>query len=105
MPIATLYVAALKIPDFVNGVFELIGGLFVFANCVRLYKDKEVKGVVWQLTIFFAAWGFWNLYYYPFLHQWMSFVGGLLMTIGNTLWIVEVIWYLKHPPKKVPRHV
>ena len=94
--------AAFKIPDFINGSFEVIGGGVIFLNCWKLYKDKVVKGVVWQLTIFFMAWGLWNLYYYPYLHQWISFVGGLLMVIANTLWIGQVIWYLKHPFKKAP---
>jgi len=93
-------VPTMKIPDFLNGSFEAIGGVIVFLNCWKLYKDKEVKGVVWQLTIFFMAWGLWNLYYYPYLHQWLSFVGGLLMVIANTLWIAQVIWYLKHPPER-----
>lgn len=97
MPIFAL-LATLKIPDFLNGLFEAVGGAIIFLNCWKLYKDKVVKGVVWQLTIFFTAWGLWNLYYYPYLHQWASFIGGLLMVIANTLWIGQVVWYLKHPP-------
>lgn len=104
MPIPAL-LATLKIPDVINGSFEAVGGVVIFLNCWKLYHDKEVKGVVWQLTIFFSAWGLWNLYYYPHLDQWLSFVGGLLMTIGNILWIVEVVWYLKHPPKNISRKV
>ena len=92
-------IATSKIPDFLNGSFETIGGVIIFLNCWKLYQDKEVKGVVWQLTIFFSAWGLWNLYYYPYLGQQFSFVGGLLMVIANTVWIAQVIWYLKHPPK------
>jgi hypothetical protein len=34
------------------------------------------------------------LYYYPHLNQWASFYGGLFMVIGNTIWILQVIWYL-----------
>ncbi len=89
----------IKIPDFINGSFETLGGVTTFLNCWRLYKDKEVKGVVWQLTIFYTAWGLWNMYYYPYLNQWLSFAGGLVIVTGNILWIMQVIWYLKHPPK------
>ena len=100
MGILHLFETTPKIPDLINGIFETVGGVTIFLNCWRLYKDKEVKGVIWQLTIFYTLWGFYNIYYYPHLDQWLSFVGGLFMVIGNALWIAQVIWYLKHPPPK-----
>lgn len=90
----------MQIPDLINGLFEAVGGITGFLNCWQLYKDKEVKGVVWQLTVFFSAWGLWNLYYYPLLGQWLSFWGGCLIVLSNTVWVCQVIWYLKHPPQR-----
>lgn len=79
--------------DFINGCFECIGGLLTFLSCFRLYKDKEVKGVSLVPLLFFTMWGFWNLYYYPSLDQWMSFVGGLIIVLANTIWISLAVYY------------
>ena len=81
--------------DNVNGLFELTGGFFVFLHCLRLYKDKKVKGVSFIATGYFAAWGFWNMYYYPFLEQWASLAGGLLIVAMNVLWISMMVYYIR----------
>jgi hypothetical protein len=52
-------------PDFINGLFEFVGGLLIAFSCVRLYKDKAVKGVSLWPVVFFNSWGFWNLAFYP----------------------------------------
>lgn len=86
--------------DNINGSFELYGGIAIFMNCWQLYKDKEVKGVnIWS-TIFFNTWGIWNLYYYPSLGQWASFLGGVVITIGNTMWVSLMVHYLRYPGGK-----
>ena len=79
--------------DKINGLFELLGGIFVMMHCLRLYKDKKVRGVSFTATAYFALWGFWNLHYYPRLDQWMSFTGGLLIVAMNTLWILMMVYY------------
>lgn len=81
--------------DIVNGCFEGFGGVMQLLNCLRLYQDKRVQGVSLIATAFFTSWGFWNLYYYPSLHQWMSFAGGILIVSGNTIWISLAIYYKK----------
>jgi hypothetical protein len=79
--------------DWINGAFELLGGVLCWMNARRLMRDKQVRGVHWQVTAFFSAWGFWNLFYYPALHQWISFTGGLVLVLGNTCWVVMAIHY------------
>jgi len=79
--------------DAVNGLFEGVTGIASILNCRQLYKDKEVKGVVWWFTIFYTLWGFWNLYYYPSLNQWFSFAGGLVIVAANAFWVGMVIYY------------
>jgi len=81
--------------DTINGMFELMGGVFVFLHCLRLYKDKRVKGVSFVATGYFAMWGFWNIYYYPSLQQWASLVGGLLIVAMNVLWITMMFYYIR----------
>ena len=79
--------------DIVNGVFELLGGFLTWMNCRKLRKDKQVKGVCWSVTAFFSVWGLWNLYYYPCLGQWASFVGGIILVAGNLVWVGMAIKY------------
>jgi hypothetical protein len=81
--------------DLINGLFELVGGILNWMNVVRLFKDKDIKGVYYPAWIFFAVWGLWNLYYYPSLDQWMSFVGGLIITSANVVWVILALYYTK----------
>lgn len=81
--------------DFVNGAFEMLGGFFILNHCLAVHRDKSVKGVSIVSTVFFALWGVWNLYYYPSLNQWWSFVGGLFIVFANVAWIWLLIKYRK----------
>lgn len=78
-------------PDLINGSFELIGAFFTWRNAWQLRKDREIKGVYWPTTLFFAAWGLWNLVYYPALQQWASFIGGVALVAGNLAWVVMAV--------------
>lgn len=80
-------------PDTINGLFETLGGLFVASSCVRLYKDKQVHGVSLIHPLFFLAWGFWNLYFYPQYGCWWSFWGGIGVVATNVVWISMMIYY------------
>lgn len=81
--------------DFCNGGFEFLAGIFNWINVRRVYRDKEVKGYSVPVAGFFALWGFWNLYYYPHLNQWVSFFGGLSISLSNLVWIAFAIYYTK----------
>jgi len=80
-------------PDQINGLFELVGALFILNHCRVLYKDKQVRGVSILSTVFFFLWGCWNMFYYPHLDQWFSFYGGLLICASNSLWIFLLLYY------------
>ena len=82
-------------PDIINGLFECLSGMAILLHCVQMYKDKKIRGVSMVACCFFAAWGLWNLYYYPHLGQMMSFLGGLFMTMAHTTWIGMMIYYKK----------
>lgn len=86
--------------DIINGLFELSGGILCWLNVHRLVKDKQVKGVNWGVQAFFALWGWWNLYYYPSLNQWVSFIGGIVLVLGNTAWTILAIKYKFMDKKK-----
>lgn len=78
-------------PDLINGSFELIGAYFTWRNWLQLRRDRHLAGVYWPTTAFFAAWGLWNLIYYPALGQWASFAGGVLLVAGNVAWVALAI--------------
>ena len=87
-------------PDIVNGLYESFASFFLLLSCFRLYRDKEVKG--WSMTtqLFFTTWGYWNLWYYPHLNQWVSFTGGLFVVLTNTAWTSMAIYYTHKNKKK-----
>lgn len=81
--------------DIINGGFELVAGFLLWINVWRLYHDKKVRGVAILPTSFFAAWGYWNLYFYPSLNCWYSFIGGALVVLANTVWVGQMVYYRK----------
>lgn len=81
------------IPDVINGLFELLSGVFLWNNVMILVKHKSVRGVSVITTFVFATWGVWNLFYYPHLNQWFSFVGGLNVVSANATWVYLAIKY------------
>ena len=82
-------------PDLINGVFEISGGFFVLISVIKLRKEKSATGVHWLSFVFFTAWGLWNLYYYPFLEQWISFYGGVWLVIVNFYYSFLIVKYSK----------
>ena len=88
--------------DLMNGLFEAIGGICIWFNVRAILRDRQVKGVYWPVTAFFFTWGIWNLWYYPSLHQWASFVGGLLIVAGNCVWLALAIRFTANPQGKEP---
>lgn len=81
--------------DLINGSFELLGALPICLSIRRLYLDGQVKGISVIHVTFFTLWGFWNLFYYPHLDQWLSFWGGVALAGTNTVWLIQmayIIW-------------
>ena len=85
----------IQAPDLVNGLFEFFGGALNWLNVRQLLRDKKLRGVSKIPTATITAWGFWNLYYYPVLGQWLSFVGGLVIVSANFIWVVLAWKYRK----------
>lgn len=85
----------MNVPDLINGGFGAVGGVMHWINVMALVRDRQIKGVnVWAI-VFFNAWGFWNLWYYPHLGQWASFTGGLIIVSANTAWVTLAFKYSK----------
>lgn len=79
--------------DLFNGSLEVGSFILQIGNIRRLLRDKIVRGVHWGSTAFFAGWGAWNCYFYPHLHQWFSFAGGIGITAANGTWVALAIIY------------
>lgn len=77
--------------DATNAAFEVCGGGFQLLNIRQLLKDRQVRGVHWLPTLFFGAWGLWNIQFYSSLHQWLSLVGGWGLVITNAIWL-SLLW-------------
>lgn len=91
-----VYTAAGYLPswaDFFNGLFELCSAAFLLLNLGQLRRDKYIAGVHWGPTVFYSAWGLWNMVYYPVLGQWFSFVGGFAVTAVNVVWLAHLVYY------------
>lgn len=81
-------------PDLINGVYECFGSLFIAMSIAKLHREKIVRGVSWIHIGFYATWGYWNLFYYPHLGQWVSFIGGIGVVVTNTIWLAQMIYYI-----------
>lgn len=79
--------------DLINGIFESVGAILCLFNVKQIYKDKKVAGVMIGPTLFFASWGIWNLFFYPAVNCWFSFVGGVFLCIFNWWWVVLAFYY------------
>lgn len=81
--------------DFFNGMFEMMGAAFICRDIQLLKRHKTLKGKGVGSNLFFAAWGVWNLYYYPSLDQWFSFFGGACIVLANIVWFSLAVSYMK----------
>jgi len=82
-------------PDIINGLFEFIGGLSIGLHIRDLYKQKKVAGVSIFPIVLFTSWGFWNIFFYSNLLLWLSFTGGIVMCLLNSIWLGQLIYYTK----------
>jgi hypothetical protein len=80
-------------PDMANAAFEVCGALAVWANFAAILKDKGYAGTRIPMMIFFTSWGFWNLYFYAHLIQWVSLYASLLLTSGNVAVVSAMAWF------------
>lgn len=85
--------------DIVNGSFEAFAALAICLSIFRVLRDKAVAGVSIVHVTFFMLWGLWNLYYYPSLDQWASFLAGIGVVVANVVWVVLLFVYSRKSDK------
>lgn len=81
-------------PDLINGLFEIFGAFAVLDHCRVLRGTQSWSGISLKATAFFFTWGLWNLFYYPHLDQWWSFLAGALLALANSYWLF-LLWKYK----------
>lgn len=81
--------------DQINAAFEAAGAGVTLLNVRRLLRDRMVQGVSWVPTLFFAAWGGWNIIFYGQVHQPWSCVAGSALVVVNTAWLF-LLWKFSH---------
>lgn len=86
----------IQMNDLINGSFEIGGAIFHCFSIRKLYHSKQVRGVSWTPFAYFMIFGLWNLFYYPSLDQWFSFVGGIAIITTNIIWLVLAWRYRKN---------
>lgn len=83
----------MQLPDIINACFEAGGSVFAFFSILKLYREKEVKGFSYWTSGFFSAFGYWNLYYYYHLQQWVSWGAAGFLGFMNMVWTLQAIYY------------
>lgn len=81
-------------PDMVNSAFEAAASLFILNHCRVLWASGQAHGVSLLSSLFFWAWGGWNVFYYPHLGQLFSFYAGIAVLAANSFWCWS-IWYIR----------
>lgn len=82
-------------PDLTNALFEVLGGIMLWRNVAILHKHKQVAGVGLSPSVFFFAWGIWNLPYYAYLKQPLSLVGSIFMLSAHITWLGLALYYMR----------
>ena len=77
----------MSLPDAVNSAYEGLGALMVLLNIRQVLRDRQVRGMHLGALLFFTSWGYWNLFYYAHLAQWLSWTCGCLLALANTIWL------------------
>lgn len=80
-------------PDLINAFFEFGASAFICMHIRATWRARSAAGVSLVATVFFFAWGAWNLFYYPHLDQDASFWAGILVMLANSAWVASIIYW------------
>ena len=81
--------------DLIHGTFGIAITIFTILNIIKLYKDKKVRGVSILFPIYLCIFNTWNIFYLFNLHQILASISGILVLIVNSIWLGQMIYYLK----------
>jgi hypothetical protein len=87
-------------PDLVNALFECWGAVCTWRDVAALRRSRQVSGVLASSRLFFAAWGAWNLYFYPSVGAPLSAIAGAVIFVGNVTWYTLAMRLKWHDRKR-----
>ena len=87
-----------SILDIVNMTFFFSSSFVIWLNVMKIYKDKQIRGVKLIPGVFFCVSCSWGIFYYVKLGQPWSVIGMILMAIANFAWTFLAIYYTKIKP-------
>lgn len=79
--------------DSINALFEASASIFILLHVRRVWQDRLVRGVSVPAIGFFFLWGLWNIFYYPSIDQFYSFLGGLAVVAANFAYVASLIYF------------
>lgn len=85
--------------DLTNALFELGASAAIWISIFKVWEDKFVAGISWLTILFFTTWGFWNLYYYYDLEQYLSWYAGMAMAVTNVVYLYSLIKFRDGTPR------
>lgn len=80
-------------PDLVNGIFGVLGGLFIALSIAKLYQEKTVRGVSIVYVAFFTTWSWYQVYFFTTVNFWWSWAGAVGMMTANAIWLCQMVYY------------
>lgn len=82
--------------DLINGIFGIVGSLFVYRSIYSLYKDKQVRGIYWPVAIFFSVAACWSIYLFDQMGFYYSTICYIAYALGNVIWLSMAIRYRRN---------
>jgi hypothetical protein len=80
-------------PDVINGCFLFTAAIVMALNVVKIYHDKEVRGIsMFQIT-HFLLWSYWGCFFYAYIGAWWSLYSNTAISIIDTIWLVQILYY------------
>lgn len=79
--------------DQINSFFISVASIFYFLNLLKLYKDKDVKGISILSIIFFSTWNFWTLYFFWDTEYSLTKNAYIAVAASNILYLSLLFYY------------
>lgn len=87
-------------PDITQACWELGSACFGLLNIRAILRARKIDGVHWAPTLFFAAWGVYNLWFYDALNLPAAWWAGMAITAVNSLWLGLVFYFSVIVPRR-----
>ncbi len=78
--------------DWINSAFVLCAVAMAWLDAWRVYSGEvRLSGIGWPTAFLLTIWPAWDLVFYSYLNQWVSFFVCTLLFSGRLLWLL-LLW-------------